>query len=97
MPTAQTFVAHVTKEGTLQEGSPGLQQRIEVETELERVHPRFAAISVEAGNTYGHPREEFLPGWVQPTSDLPTDLEGAATFYRDGTTVVPSHAPAEVH
>ena len=40
---------------------------------------------------------KFLPGWVQPTSDLPTDLEGAATFYRDGTTVVPSHAPAEVH
>ena len=35
---------------------------------LDRVHPRFAVISVGARNTYGHPREKFLPGWEKPTS-----------------------------
>ena len=33
---------------------------------LERVHPRFAVISVGVRNTYGHPQEKFLPGWVKP-------------------------------
>lgn len=69
LPTAQTFVAHVTKEGT-----------------------------VGARNTYGHPREEVLARLgAAHVLTYRTDLEGAATFYLDGTTVVPSLAPAEVH
>ncbi len=65
---------------------------------LERVHPRFAVISVGARNTYGHPREEVLArlGKAQVLT-YRTDLEGAVTFYLDGTTVTPGLPPAEVH
>jgi hypothetical protein len=54
--------------------------------------------SVRARNTYGHPREEVLARLgAAHVLTYRTDLEGAATFYLDGTTVVPSLAPAEVH
>jgi competence protein ComEC len=65
---------------------------------LERVHPRFAVISVGARNTYGHPRKEVLERLGEAhVLTYRTDLEGAVTFYLDGTTVVPSLSPAEVH
>jgi competence protein ComEC len=65
---------------------------------LERVHPRFAVISVGARNTYGHPREEVLARLGEAhVLTYRTDLEGAVTFYLDGTTVIPSPAPAEAH
>jgi competence protein ComEC len=65
---------------------------------LERVHPRFAVISVGARNTYGHPREEVLERLGEAhVLTYRTDLDGAVTFYLDGTTVIPSLAPAEVH
>ena len=65
---------------------------------LERVHPRFAVISVGARNTYGHPREEVLARLGEAhVLTYRTDLDGAVTFYLDGTTVIPSLAPAEVH
>jgi competence protein ComEC len=65
---------------------------------LERVHPRFAVISVGARNTYGHPRKEVLARLGEAhVQTYRTDLEGAVTFYLDGTTVVPSLPPGEVH
>jgi competence protein ComEC len=65
---------------------------------LDRVHPRFAVISVGARNTYGHPREEVLARLGEAhVLTYRTDLEGAVTFYLDGKTVVPSLARAEVH
>jgi competence protein ComEC len=65
---------------------------------LERVHPRFAVISVGARNTYGHPRGEVLArlGEAHVLTNR-TDLDGAVTFYLDGKTVIPGLPPAEVH
>jgi competence protein ComEC len=65
---------------------------------LERVHPRFAVISVGARNTYGHPREEVLARLGEAhVLTYRTDLEGAVTFYLDGVTVTPGLLRAEVH
>jgi competence protein ComEC len=65
---------------------------------LERVHPRFAVISVGARNTYGHPRQEVLSRLENAhVLTYRTDLEGAVTFYLDGKTVIPGLPPAEVH
>ena len=65
---------------------------------LERVHPRFAVISVGARNTYGHPRREVLARLGEAhVLTYRTDLEGAVTFYLDGKTVIPSLPRAEVH
>jgi competence protein ComEC len=65
---------------------------------LDRVHPRFAVISVGARNTYGHPREEVLARLEKAhVLTYRTDLEGAVTFYLDGETVKPGLPPAEVH
>jgi competence protein ComEC len=65
---------------------------------LERVHPRFAVISVGARNTYGHPRREVLARLgAAHVLTYRTDLEGAVTFYLDGTSVNPGLPPAEVH
>jgi competence protein ComEC len=65
---------------------------------LERVHPRFAVISVGARNTYGHPRKEVLARLEQNhVLTYRTDFEGAVTFYLDGETVIPGRPPAEVH
>jgi competence protein ComEC len=65
---------------------------------LERVHPQFAVISVGAGNTYGHPRREVLTrlGNAQVLT-YRTDLDGAVTFYLDGSAVIPGLPRAEVH
>jgi len=61
---------------------------------LDVLQPRFALISVGARNTLGHPTKEVLGR----LSDLRvatyrTDLDGATTFYLDGTRVtqVPRH------
>jgi len=65
---------------------------------LDRVHPRFAVISVGARNTYGHPREAVLARREEAHGlTYRTDLEGAVTFYLDGKTVTPGLPPAEVH
>ncbi len=57
---------------------------------LDRAHPQFAVISVGARNTYGHPREEVLDRLGRAhVRTYRTDLDGAVTFYLDGTTVSP--------
>jgi competence protein ComEC len=65
---------------------------------LDRVHPRFAVISVGARNTYGHPRGEVLARLEEAhVMTYRTDLDGAVTFYLDGKTVMPGLSRAEVH
>ena len=65
---------------------------------LERVHPRFAVISVGARNTYGHPRRDVLARLGEAhVLTYRADLDGAVTFYLDGSVVIPSLARAEVH
>ncbi len=65
---------------------------------LERVHPRFAVISVGVRNNYGHPRREVLARLGEAhVLTYRTDLDGAVTFYLDGSAVIPSLARAEVH
>ncbi len=69
---------------------------------LDRVHPRFAVISVGARNRYGHPRKEVLARLGEAhVLTYRTDLEGAITFYLDGKTVIPSISlnlpPAAIH
>ena len=65
---------------------------------LDRVHPRFAVISVGARNTYGHPRGEVLARLGEAhVMTYRTDLDGAVTFYLDGRTVIPGLPRAEVH
>jgi competence protein ComEC len=55
---------------------------------LDRVHPKFAVISVGARNTYGHPRREVLARLGEAhIMTYRTDLDGAVTFYLDGNTV----------
>ena len=58
---------------------------------LDRVHPKFAVISVGSRNTYGHPRREVLARLGEAhIMTYRTDLDGAVTFYLDGSTVRPS-------
>jgi competence protein ComEC len=65
---------------------------------LDRVHPKFAVISVGARNTYGHPRREVLARLGEAhIVTYRTDLEGAVTFYLDGNTVTPTLPLAEAH
>jgi competence protein ComEC len=65
---------------------------------LERVHPRFAVISVGVSNTYGHPRREVLARLGEAhVLTCRIDLDGAVTFYLDGSAVIASLARAEVH
>jgi beta-lactamase superfamily II metal-dependent hydrolase len=65
---------------------------------LERVHPRFAVISVGARNTYGHPRGEVLARLGEArVMTYRTDLDGAVTFYLDGKNVIPGLPQAEAH
>jgi competence protein ComEC len=55
---------------------------------LAAVHPRFAVISVGARNVYGHPRQEVLDRLAEAHVLIyRTDMDGAVTFYLDGTTV----------
>ena len=65
---------------------------------LDRVHPRFAVISVGARNTYGHPREEVLGRLGKAhVQTYRTDLEGAVTRLFWTVNVTPGLLPAEVH
>jgi competence protein ComEC len=60
---------------------------------LNAVHPRWAIISVEARNSFGHPRIETLKRLEGlGTATYRTDREGAVTFYLDGRTVNPQLA-----
>jgi competence protein ComEC len=58
---------------------------------LAAVHPQFAVISVGARNVYHHPRGEVLERLQKASvKTYRTDMDGAATFYLDGTRVIPS-------
>lgn len=60
---------------------------------LAAVHPEFAVISVGARNVYGHPREVVLQRLADArVRTYRTDLDGAVTFYLDGSRVSPSLA-----
>jgi len=60
---------------------------------VHAVKPRWAIISVGAGNTFGHPRKETLENLQQEgTLTYRTDRNGALTFYLDGKTVSPQLA-----
>jgi competence protein ComEC len=60
---------------------------------LAAVRPRFAIISVGAGNVYGHPRREVLTRLAESgVATYRTDLNGAVTFYLDGKQVRPDLA-----
>lgn len=52
------------------------------------VRPRFAVISVGAGNTYGHPKQEILDRFNENKVEVHrTDKEGTIVFKSDGVTV----------
>ena len=56
---------------------------------LAAVHPQFAVISVGLHNVYHHPRREVLQRLQQSAViTYRTDLDGAVTFYLDGTRVM---------
>jgi competence protein ComEC len=60
---------------------------------LAAVHPQFAVISVGSRNVYGHPRHEVLERLAEAhVQTYRTDLNGAVTFYLDGTNVTPDLA-----
>jgi competence protein ComEC len=60
---------------------------------LATARPRFAIISVGARNVYGHPRREVLERLQQAgVKTYRTDMEGAVSFYLDGTSVTPDVA-----
>ncbi len=57
---------------------------------IEEVHPKLAFISVGARNNFGHPRMETLTRLQQSgVATYRTDLDGAVTFYLDGSGVTP--------
>jgi competence protein ComEC len=58
---------------------------------VDSVQPKFAVISVGAGNTFGLPRIETLSRLGTAGSRVyRTDLDGAVTFYLDGHSVRPA-------
>ena len=60
---------------------------------VRAVRPRWAIISVGAGNTFGHPRRETLEHLQQEaTMTFRTDRNGAVTFDLDGKSVSPQLA-----
>jgi competence protein ComEC len=60
---------------------------------LEAVQPKWAVISVGARSTFGHPRREVLERLERMhVRTYRTDLDGAVTFYLDGTSVSPALA-----
>jgi len=60
---------------------------------LSAVHPKFAVISVGLHNVYHHPRREVLQRLQQSAvTTYRTDLDGATTFYLDGSRVTPQIA-----
>lgn len=55
---------------------------------LAATRPKFAVISVGAGNPYGHPRAEVLDRLAQAGATVyRTDTMGAVSFYLDGAAV----------
>lgn len=55
---------------------------------LDAVHPKFGVISVGARNVYHHPRPQVLQRLQQSkVITYRTDLDGATTFYLDGSNV----------
>jgi len=57
---------------------------------LAVVHPKFAVISVGARNVYHHPRIQVLERLQQAGAvTYRTDINGASTFYLDGSVVIP--------
>jgi competence protein ComEC len=64
--------------GSLTSTSPAL---------LDSLTPRWAVISVGARNSFGHPRREILERLESRGVEVHrTDMEGAVSFYLDGTT-----------
>jgi competence protein ComEC len=60
---------------------------------LAAAHPRLAVISVGARNSYGHPRMEILQRLqAAGVHTFRTDMDGAVSFYLDGTSVT-AHLP----
>ena len=60
---------------------------------LAGLRPQYGVISVGARNVYGHPRMEVLTRLAQAeVKTYRTDLDGAVTFYLDGTSVSPGLA-----
>ena len=60
---------------------------------VNAVGPRWAVISVGAGNSFGHPRQETLEHLQnEGVRTYRTDRQGAVTFYLDGQSVTPQLA-----
>jgi competence protein ComEC len=57
------------------------------------VHPRWAAVSVGAGNRFGFPHPEALERWTAGGATIARTDEGAIRFLSDGVTV--RHVAAE--
>jgi competence protein ComEC len=58
---------------------------------MASAEPKFAVISVGAGNSFGLPRREILARLAAAgTRVYRTDLDGAVTFYLDGISVTPA-------
>jgi competence protein ComEC len=54
-----------------------------------RIQPQFAVISVGKFNRYGHPRPEILERLTAAGAcTFRTDMNGAVSFYLDGTSLV---------
>ena len=60
---------------------------------VEAVHPRWAAISLGAGNRFGFPHEEAVASWRGIGAVILRTDEGAIRFVSDGATV--RRLPAE--
>ncbi len=63
---------------------------------LDRLHPRFAVISVGSRNTYGR-REVLARLGDAHVVTYRADLDGASASYLDGSTVSPSLPLVEFH
>ena len=60
---------------------------------IDAVRPHWAIISVGARNTFGHPRSEVLHRLLEARiATYRTDVNGAVTFYLDGSSVSPELA-----
>jgi competence protein ComEC len=56
---------------------------------MSRIQPQFALISVGKFNRYGHPRPEILERLIAAGAcTFRTDMNGAVSFYLDGTSLV---------
>jgi competence protein ComEC len=81
----RTDVWKIAHNGSLSSTAPEL---------LSAVRPRWALISVGARNPFNHPRPEILKRLAKAeVSVYRTDLNGAVTFYLDGSSVTPMVSP----